>query len=61
MIGSGIAGGLSMAFACGLRAPHGGVFVIPTITNPILYIVAILVGAVVGALILAILKKLVQE
>lgn len=61
VIGSGIAGGLSMAFACGLRAPHGGIFVIPTITNPILYIVAILVGAVVGALILAILKKPVQE
>lgn len=61
IIGSAVAGGLSMAFGCGLRAPHGGIFVIPVVTNPLMYIVAVLVGSVVGALILAILKKPVQE
>ena len=57
VIGSGLAGALSMAFGCGLRAPHGGIFVLPTISNPIMYFVALLVGSVVGALLLGILKK----
>lgn len=57
IIGSAVAGGLSMFFKCQLRAPHGGVFVIPTITNPFGYIIAIVVGAVVGMLILGMLKK----
>lgn len=57
IVGSAVAGGLSMAFGCTLRAPHGGIFVIPTVGNPIAYLGAILAGAVVGCLILAILKK----
>ncbi len=57
IIGSAIAGGLSMLFGCTLRAPHGGVFVFPTIGNVVLYIVALLVGSVVGAVILGLLKK----
>ncbi len=57
VIGSGVAGLLSMLFGCTLRAPHGGVFVIPTIGNPFMYIVALVVGSVVGALILTALKK----
>lgn len=61
IIGSAVAGALSMAFGCGLRAPHGGVFVIPTVTNPLAYLAAIAVGAVVGALLLAVLKKPVKE
>lgn len=56
-VGSGIAGALSMVFGCGLRAPHGGIFVLPTIINPFMYLVALVVGSVVGAILLAILKK----
>ncbi|WP_160691888.1 fructose-specific PTS transporter subunit EIIC [Clostridium sp. C2-6-12] len=61
IIGSAVAGGLSMAFGCALRAPHGGVFVIAIVSNPLMYIIAILVGSVVGAVILGMLKKPVQE
>lgn len=61
IIGSAIAGGLSMAFGCALRAPHGGVFVIAIVTNPLSYIIAIIAGSIVGAVILGMLKKPVQE
>ena len=57
IVGSGIAGALSMAFGCGLRAPHGGIFVLPTISNPIMYFVALLIGSVVGALLIGVLNK----
>ena len=57
IIGSGVAGALSMAFGCTLQAPHGGIFVFPTVGNPVLYLVALLVGSVVAALILTALKK----
>ena len=50
-----------MAFGCALRAPHGGVFVIAIVSNPLMYIVAILVGSAIGAVILGMLKKPVQE
>ena len=56
-VGAGLAGALSMAFGCGLRAPHGGIFVLPTITNPLMYLVALIVGSLVGAILLAIIKK----
>lgn len=55
--GSAAAGGMSMLFGCTLRAPHGGIFVLPTIGNPLFYALAILIGSVVGCLILAVLKK----
>ncbi|WP_455684386.1 PTS fructose transporter subunit IIABC [Thomasclavelia sp.] len=61
IIGSAIAGALSMFFGCTLRAPHGGIFVLPTIGNPLMYALAILVGAVVGCLILSVLKKPLKE
>lgn len=61
IIGSAVAGGISMAMNCTLRAPHGGIFVFPTVGNVGGYIVALLVGSAVGALILAILKKPVAE
>lgn len=61
IIGSAVAGGLSMAFGCALRAPHGGVFVIAIVSNPLMYIIAILAGSVVGAIILGMLKKPVEE
>lgn len=61
IIGSGIAGGLSMFFKVQLPAPHGGLFVLPVVTNPIMYLVAIVVGSVITALILGFIKKPVQE
>ena len=57
IIGSAVAGGLSMALNCTLRAPHGGIFVLPTIGNPFGYLAAIVIGSVVGCVILATLKK----
>lgn len=56
-IGAATAGALSMAFECTLRAPHGGIFVVPTIGNPFMYLLAILIGAIVGCAIMAVLKK----
>jgi PTS system fructose-specific IIC component len=61
IIGSAIAGGLSVLFGCGLRAPHGGVFVVPVISNPFGFLAAIAIGSAVGALLLGILKKPVEE
>ena len=57
MIGSAIAGGLSMALGCTLRAPHGGIFVLPTIGNPFGYLIAIIAGSFAGCFVLAALKK----
>ena len=57
IIGSAVAGGLSMALNCTLRAPHGGIFVLPTIGNPFGYLAAIVIGSVVGCVILAAVKK----
>lgn len=58
MVGSAVTGALSMLFHIELRAPHGGIFVIPiAISNPLLYIVAILIGMVVTALMIGLLKK----
>lgn len=57
IIGSAVAGGLSMTFNCTLRAPHGGIFVLPTIGNPFGYLAAIVIGSAVGCVILAALKK----
>ena len=57
MIGSGIAGLLSAVFGCTLMAPHGGIFVFATVGNPILYIVAWLVGSIITAVLLGFIKK----
>lgn len=61
IVGSAVAGGLSMAFGCTLRAPHGGVFVFPTIGNVAGYIAAFLIGSAVAAVMLGLLKKKVTE
>ena len=61
ILGSAIAGGVSMFFGCTLRAPHGGIFVLPTIGNPLMYALAILIGAFVGCLVLSFLKKPLKE
>lgn len=57
VIGSATAGALSMFFGCALRAPHGGIFVLPVISNPIGYFIALVAGSVIGMLVLAVLKK----
>lgn len=56
-IGSAVSGALSMLFGCQLRAPHGGIFVLPTITNPFGYFIALAIGMIVGCLLLAAMKK----
>ena len=61
VIGSGLAGALSMVFNCTLMAPHGGIFVFPVVGNPLMYLVALAVGTVVGALMLGVLKKKIAE
>ena len=60
-IGAAIAGGLSMFFKVQLPAPHGGIFVFPVVTNPMMYLLSIVIGSVVTALILGFIKKPVQE
>ncbi|MDD3141847.1 MAG: fructose-specific PTS transporter subunit EIIC, partial [Lachnospiraceae bacterium] len=57
IIGSAVGGALSMAFECGSRAPHGGIFVIGIINNPLMFVVAILAGAIVAMLGIVLLKK----
>ena len=59
--GSAVAGALSMAFGCTLMAPHGGIFVFPVVGNALLYLVALVVGTVVSAILLGLLKKKVDE
>lgn len=61
MVGSAVAGALSMMFGIGLRAPHGGLFVVPLVENGVLqYIIAILAGSIISALLLGFLKKTVK-
>ena len=57
IVASALAGGLAMLFGCELPAPHGGLFVIPLVKNAGMYVVSILVGSVVGAVLLGVLKK----
>ena len=57
MVGSGVAGALSMAFKCTLMAPHGGIFVFPVVGSPVKYVLALVIGSLVGMIMLALLKK----
>ena len=57
IIGSGLAGAMSMAFGCTLMAPHGGIFVVPVMGNAVQYMIALVVGTVVSAVLLGVLKK----
>ena len=61
IVGSAVAGGLSWLFKCTLMAPHGGIFVLPTIGNWLMYFVALAIGSLVGMLMLAVLKKPAKE
>lgn len=57
IIGSAIAGGMSMLFGCTLMAPHGGIFVFPVVGNAVMYLVSLVVGTVISAVLLGLLKK----
>ena len=61
VVGSAVAGGFSMAFGCTLMAPHGGIFVVPTIGNPLMYLVALVIGSFIACGLLGLLKKKVSE
>lgn len=60
LIGSGIAGDISMIFRCTLMAPHGGIFVFPVVGNPLYYVLALVVGTIVSTFLLGVLKKKVE-
>ncbi len=61
MVGSGVAGALSMVFKCTLMAPHGGIFVFPVVGNWAMYLVALAIGSFVSCALLGVLKKTVEE
>lgn len=61
IVGSAVAGGLSMLFGCTLMAPHGGIFVFPVVGNWPMYLLALVIGSVVGCIMLAFLKKPIQK
>lgn len=61
VVGSAVAGGLSMVFGCTLMAPHGGIFVVSTIGNPLMYLVALVIGSFIACGLLGLLKKKVSE
>lgn len=61
IVGSGVAGALSMAFNCTLMAPHGGVFVFPVVGNAWMYALSLVIGTIISAVLLGILKKDVTE
>ena len=61
IVGSAVAGALSALFGCTLMAPHGGIFVLPTIGKPLMYFLALVIGSVIGMLLLAILKKPINK
>ena len=61
IVGSAVAGGRSMALNCTLRAPHGGLFVLPVIGNAFGFMISLVVGSVVGMVLLAMLKKTVNK
>ena len=61
IIGAAIAGALSMVFHIELRAPHGGMFVLPIVNNPVMYLLAIVIGSVITAVILGFIKKPIND
>ena len=58
MVGSAVTGALVMLFGCTLRAPHGGIWVLPLIGNPLMFLVSIAVGVVVMAAVVIALKQM---
>ena len=57
VVGSAVAGALSAVFKCTLMAPHGGIFVFPVVGNAVMYLVSLVVGSIISALLLGVLKK----
>ena len=57
IVGSAVAGAMSMAFDCTLMAPHGGIFVFPVVGNAVMYLLALVAGTVISAVLLGLLKK----
>ena len=57
IIGSAVAGAVSMMFDCTLMAPHGGIFVFPVVGNTMAYVVALVAGTLISAVLLGVLKK----
>ena len=58
--GAAVSGALSMAFGCTLMAPHGGIFVFPVVGSPLMYLLSLVAGTVIGAVLLGLLKKKVR-
>ncbi len=61
IVGSGVAGAMSMLFNCTLMAPHGGIFVFPVMGNPLFYLLALVAGTAISTVLLGVLKKNVEE
>ena len=61
IVGAAVSGALSMAFGCTLMAPHGGIFVFPVVEHALMYLASLVIGTIVGAVLLGILKKRVEE
>lgn len=61
IVGAAAAGALSMAFGCTLMAPHGGIFVFPVVEHALMYLAALVIGTIIGAVLLGLLKKKVEE
>ena len=61
ILGSAVAGALSMVFNCTLMAPHGGIFVFPVVDHAMMYVVALVAGTIVGAGMLGLLKKKIAD
>ena len=61
VVGAALSGALSMTFGCALRAPHGGIFVFPVVDHAVLYFVSLVIGSIVGAVILSLVKKEYKE
>jgi len=61
IVGSAVAGGISMFMGCTLRAPHGGIFVFPVVGNVFGYLIALVVGSVVGMILITLLKKPIKN
>ncbi|MGL4687611.1 MAG: PTS fructose transporter subunit IIABC [Fusobacteriaceae bacterium] len=60
IIGSAFAGGMALYFGCLLPAPHGGLFVLPIITNPVMYLFSVVAGSVITAILIGVLKPSVK-
>ena len=61
IVGSAVAGALSMAFNCTLMAPHGGIFVFPVVEHALLYLLALVIGTIISALLLGFIKRPVSS